>query len=186
MRRALPAVLLVAGLSIPGVAGPSAALPYNLVLSPRPSSSSSTGTVMGQLGGVPVTGAYYGNASSGTLTLNVKGMAFAVGTYSCAYSGCAFTGSVAGKRVTAMPMSGLGGPGQATSSAFPTRGAWVSAVSDWANTHLGSDQGASIVSAASGVEMLQTPNGQGQGGGNGHENGGDGGMGGGKGGMGMH
>jgi hypothetical protein len=175
-------MLLGAILSIPGVAAATAAaLPYNLVLSPRPTSSLSTGMVVGQFGGVPVAGTYSGNSSSGTLTLTVKGSTFAEGTYSCAGSGCAFTGAVAEKRVSAVTMSSLSGVGQATSSAFPTREAWVSAVSDWANTHLGGDQAASIVSAAASVKMTQTLNEQGQGSGHGGESGGNGGMGGGHG-----
>ena len=186
MRQALQVILVVAAIAIPGWAASSAALPYNLVLSPKPSPSASTGTAIGQLGGVPVTGTYSGNATSGSLILNVKGMAFAVGRYSCSNSGCALTGSVSGKGVTAMAMTGLGGVGQAASSAFPNREAWLSAVTDWATTHLGSDQVAGIVSAASGVEMRQTLNEQGRRNGNGNETGEHGGPEGGSGGMGMH
>jgi hypothetical protein len=185
LRRLILVILLGAVLAVPGVAAATAAaLPYNLVLSPRPTSSPSTGTIVGQFGGVPVAGAYRGNSASGTLTLTVKGPTFAEGTYSCADSGCAFTGAVAEKRVSAVTMSSLSGVGQATSSAFPNREAWVSAVSDWANTHLGADQLASIVSAAASVKMTQTLNEQGQGSGHGGESGGNGGAGGGNGGMG--
>src|SRR5215831_2810930 len=69
--------LLVAVLPLPGLtASTAAALPYSLVLSPRPTSSASAGTVTGQFGGVPVGGTYSGTTSSGTLTLTVKGMTF--------------------------------------------------------------------------------------------------------------
>jgi hypothetical protein len=186
VRRALQAVLVVVAVLIPGWAASSAALPYNLVLSPKPSPSSSTGMVIGQFGGVPVTGAYSGDASSGSLILNVKGMAFVVGRYSCSNFGCVLTGLVSGKVVTAMAMTSLGGVGQAGSSAFPNREAWVSTVTDWATTHLGRDQVTGIASAASGVEMRQTLGEQGRGNGNGNETGEHGGMESGNGGMGMH
>jgi len=180
MSRLLSVILLVAILSIPGWAASTAvALPYNLVLSPRPTSSVSTGTLIGQFGGVPVAGTYTGNSSSGTLTLTVKGTTFAEGTYSCSSSGCAFTGTVAGKHVAAVTMPGLSGVGQATSSVFPNREAWLSAVSDWANTHFSSDQVASIVSAAASVKITETLNEQGQGSGHSGESGGNGGVGGG-------
>jgi hypothetical protein len=127
MSRLLSVILLVAILSIPVLAAStSVVLPYNLVLSPRPTSSVSTGTVMGPFGGVPVSGTYSGNSSSGTLTLTVKGTTFVEGAYSCSSSGCAFTGTVAGKPVAAVTMSGLSGVGQATSSVFPNREAWIS------------------------------------------------------------
>ena len=183
MSRLLSVILVVAILSIPGSAaltGP--ALPYNLVLSPRPTSSVSTGTAMGQFGGVPVAGTYSGNSSSGTLTLTVNGTTFVEGTYSCSPSGCAFTGTVAGKHVAAVTMSSLGGVGQATSSVFPNREAWVSAVSDWAHTNVSSDQVATIVSAAASVKMTQTLDEQGQGSGHSGESGGGAGGGGGTGG----
>jgi hypothetical protein len=103
MSRLLWVILLVAVLSIPGLAASTAlALPYNLVLSPRPTPSVSTGTVIGQFGGVPVAGTYSGNSSSGTLTLTAKWTTFVEGTYSCSSSGCAFTGTVAGKHVAAV------------------------------------------------------------------------------------
>jgi hypothetical protein len=64
MSRLLSVILLVAILSIPGLAASTAmALPYNLVLSSRPTPSVSTGTVIGQFGGVPVAGTYSGNSS---------------------------------------------------------------------------------------------------------------------------
>ena len=185
MRLLLLALLLVSGFSVPGSAASTAgALPYNLVLSPRPTSSSGAGTVTGRFGGVSVEGTYNGNSSSGTFTLTVKGATFVAGMYSCVYSGCTFTGTMVGKRVTAIQMSALSGVGHAASGVFPTREVWISAVSDWANAQLGSDQAASIVAAAASVKMPQTLNEQGHGSGNGGESGGHGGMGGGDGGMG--
>jgi hypothetical protein len=118
-------------------------------------------------------------ASSGTLTLTVKGKTFVEGKYSCSSSGCAFTGTMAGKRVAAVTTPGLSGVGQATSSVSSTREAWLSAVSDWANTHFSSDQVASIVSAAASVKMTETLNEQGRGSGHSGESGGNGGAGGG-------
>jgi len=179
MERSLLVILLVAILAIPGSAASVATgLPYNLILSPRPASSASTGTVIGQFGGVPVAGTYNGNSSRGTLTLTVKGTAFVEGAYACSSWGCAFTGTLAGKRVAGVTMSSLSGVGQATSGEFPNREAWISAVLNWANTHLGSDQVASIVSAAATVKMQQTLNEQGQGSDRSSGEGGGGGMGG--------
>ena len=176
MSRLLSVILLVAILSTPGLAASTAvALLYNLVLSPRPTSSVSTGTVIGQFGGVLIAGTYNGTLSSGTSTLTVKGTTFVEGTYSCSFSGCAFTGTVAGKHVAAVTMSGLSGVGQATSSVFPNREAWVSAVSDWANTHLSRDQVASVVSTAASIKLNEQGQGSshpGTGGGNGGMEGG--------------
>ena len=163
---------------MPGLAVQAApGLPYNLVLSPRPATSASTGTVMGQFGGVPVAGTYNGNSSRGTLTLTVEGTAFVEGAYGCSNWGCVFTGTLAGKRVAGVAMSSLNGVGQATSGEFPNREAWIAAVSNWANIHLGSDQAASVVSAAASVKMQQTLNEQGQGSDRSSGEGGGGGMG---------
>jgi hypothetical protein len=54
---------------------------------------------------------HIGNSSSGTLTLTVKGKTFVEGTYSCSSSGCAFTGTMAGKHVAADTTPGLSGVG---------------------------------------------------------------------------
>jgi len=42
--------------------------------------------------------------------------------------------------------------GKATSSAFPNHGAWVSAVTNWANTNLSGSQRGHIVSSAAKIE----------------------------------
>ena len=121
-------------------------------------------------------GTYTGTSSAGTLTLTVSGPTFADGRYSCSPSGCAFTGTVAGKHAARVMMSALSGVGQATSSVFSNRDAWVSAVSDWANASLGGDQVASTISAAASVHMPQTLIEPGEGSGHSGEGGGNGGM----------
>lgn len=164
MRRFALAMLLAAIVfapatvrATPGSAASTAGLPYNLTWSPRPGPASSTGTVTGKFGGVPVKGTYSGSMSSGALTLTVDGATFAVGTYLCASSECTFTGTVAERQVAGMPMSpGLSAAGRATSSTFPDRSAWVSAVATWASAKLGSDQAWRILSAAASVEVAQT------------------------------
>ncbi len=110
--------------------------------------------------------------------MTVKGAVFVEGAYACANWGCVLTGMLAGKRVAGVAMSNLNGVGQATSGEFPDREAWIAAVSNWANIHLGSDQAASIVSAAATVKMQQTLNEKGQGSDRGSGETGGGGMGG--------
>jgi hypothetical protein len=198
-RRCLVVVLLTALCGTVWAAGPDA-LPYNLVFSPRPGTVPSTGTVVGQFGGVPVGGRYSGNSFSGTVAYAARDMAFAEGAYTCGASGCAFTGTLAGQRVS-MQQSTLSGIGQATSSLFPNRDRWMALVSNWAAGHLSAQDAASVTAAASHVDMQQgstdlrngggvggeTGGGSGTsgaGGGTGGMGGGSGGMGGGSGGMG--
>lgn len=155
------AAVLGAALAIPGGAAASVALPYNLTLSPRPGSVAGSGTVTGKFGGIPVTGAYSGSLSEGTLTLTVDGAPLAAGTYVCAASACSFTGTVVDRRVASMSMSpGLSAAGRAVSSAFPSHDAWVSAVAGWATARLGADQAWRILSAAASADVAQTAGGR--------------------------
>ncbi len=158
MRRVLASLLLVAALSVPGLAATSAVLPYNLVFSPRPTSGSSNGAIVGQIGGVPVAGTYRGSRATGTLTLTVHQATFMNATYTCSDAGCKATGTVAGKRVTGMLLSSLGGVGQAMSIVFPNRGAWISSVTEWARASLGADWVPEVVDAASTVNIFQASN----------------------------
>jgi len=190
MRQVLGSLLLVATLSAPRVAASSAVLPYNLVFSPRPTSETSNGAIVGQIGGVPVAGTYRGNGATGTLTLTVHQATFMDATYTCSPAGCKATGTVAGKRVTSMSLSSLGGVGQAMSIAFPSRGAWISTVTEWARASLGADWVPEVVDGASTVNIFQASNdpvpvdrldrkgesGGGSSGGGGGGNGGGGGM----------
>ncbi len=180
---------LGAALAIPGGAAAGVALPYNLTLSPRPGSVAGSGTVTGKFGGIPVTGAYSGIISKGTLTLTVDGAPLAAGTYVCAASACTFTGTVADRHITGMSMSpGLSAAGRAVSSAFPSHDVWVSAAAAWATAKLGADQAWRILSAAASVDIAQTASGRERGDGT-HEPGsggsGSGGSGSGGSGMGM-
>jgi hypothetical protein len=154
MIRLVVAATLLLALAPAGSAAALGALPYNLVLSPRPTAgpTPSAGTVTGQFGGVPVQGTYSGRATAGTITLMVRGVVFVDGAYVCSSSGCALSGAVAGIRVSEMRESTLGGIGQATAAAFGNREAWVAAVSAWAHSHLG-DAAASVIGAASAVTM---------------------------------
>jgi len=158
MSRALVVLLLVTTLSTPGLAASSALLPYNLVLSPRPTSYPSNGVIAGQFGGVPVVGAYRGSGSTGTLTLTVRQATFMDATYTCSPAGCTVTGTAAGKHVTGMSLSNLSGVGQATSTVFPTRGAWISSVAEWANARLSADRVSEVVMAASTIKISQASN----------------------------
>ncbi len=164
MRHLCVAVALFTALAAPALAASSAALPYNLTFSPNLSTTANTGTVKGTFGGVPVTGAYTGTSTSGTFTLTASGKTFASGTYTCGGSGCAFTGTVAGKSVTGMSLTSsafVTGTGKATSGVFPNHGAWVSAVAGWANANLSGSQRGQIVSAAARIEGSQASNGRG-------------------------
>ncbi len=155
------AVALGAALGIPGGAAAAMALPYNLTLSPRPGAVATSGTVTGRFGGIPVTGAYSGSISEGVLTLTVEGAPLADGTYACAGSACAFTGTVADRRVTGMSMApGLSAAGRAVSSAFPSHNAWVSAAAAWATARLGADRAWRILSAAASADVAETAGGR--------------------------
>jgi hypothetical protein len=165
MRYGILVVSIVLAFSVSAFAASSAALPYDLKLSaPLTSTSSQSKVVNGStFGGVPVTGTVQGTTTSGTLNLFADGKLFATGTYSCS-SGCAFTGTIAGKSVSGMslstassftgktPSTATTAMGKATSSAFPNHGAWVSAVSGWANANLSGSHRGQIVSSAAKIE----------------------------------
>ncbi len=154
MRQCRLIILLLASFALPALAASSAALPYNLTFS--------SGAISRTFGGLTVTGTYTG-ATAGNWTLTVSGQVFATGTYACSGSACTFTGTLAGKSVAfTVPLSSLSGSktGTLTISAFPTHGAWVSAVAQWANTHLsGADRG-KVISAAARIEGALASNGQ--------------------------
>ena len=143
MRHTVFIVTLVFALVVPGFAAANAALPYDLRLSaPLGPLPSTVGVKAGStFGGVPVTGTVSGTTASGNVSLLTNGRLFASGTYAC-NSACTFSGTIAGKTVT----------GKAVSGAFPNHGAWVSAVSNWANDNLSSVQRGRIVSAAARIE----------------------------------
>ncbi len=165
MRYGIFAVSIVLAFSVSGFAASSGALPYDLSLSaPLTSISSQSKVVTGStFGGVPVTGTVKGTTTSGTLNLFADGKPFVTGTYSCS-SGCTFSGTIAGKTVSGIslstassfngktPSTATTAMGKATSSAFPNHGAWVSAVSNWANTNLTGTQRGQIVSSAAKIE----------------------------------
>ncbi len=166
MRYGILAVSIVVAFAVSGFAASSAALTYDLKLSaPLTSSSSQSKVVTGStFGGVPVTGTVQGTKTAGALNLTADGKAFAAGTYSCSSGGCTFAGTIAGKSVTGMSLttaSSFTGKttsttttavGKATSSTFHNHGAWVSAVSGWANTNLSGSQRGQIVSSAAKIE----------------------------------
>ncbi len=155
MRQCRLIIVLVASFALPALAASSAALPYSLTFS--------SGVISGStFGGLTVTGTNTGT-TSGHWTLSVSGQVFGTGTYACSGSTCTFTGILAGKSVTfTLPLSNLSGSktGTLTISAFPTHGAWVSAVAQWANAHLsGADRG-KVISAAARIEGSLASNGQ--------------------------
>ncbi len=161
MRHLLLIALLIGSLATAqGYAASSAALPYDLQLSSPLGALPKTAQVLSgsTFGGVPVTGSIKGSSTTGTMNLFADGKLFASGTYSCNSGGCTFTGTVAGKTVTGMNLgtaSRLSGMGKATTSAFSNHGAWVSAVTDWANANLSGKQRSEIVSAAAKIEGPQ-------------------------------
>ncbi len=165
MRQCRIIIVLVASFALPALAASSAALPYNLTFS--------SGAISGStFGGLTMTGTYTGT-TSGNWTLTVSGQVFGTGTYACAGSTCTFTGTLAGKSVTfTLPLSSLSGSktGTLTISAFSTHGAWVSAVAQWAKTHLrGADRG-KVISAAARIEGALASNGRNGGQANGQGN----------------
>ena len=166
MRYGILVVSIVLAFSVSGFAASSAAVAYDLSLSaPLTSISSQSKVVSGStFGGVPVTGTVQGTTTSGTLNLFADGKSFATGTYTCSSGGCTFTGTVAGKSVSGMklgtassftgktPSTATTAMGKVTSSAFPNHGAWVSAVSNWANANLADSRRGQIVSSAAKIE----------------------------------
>jgi len=156
MRQLRLIIVLVAGFALPALAAaPNAALPFNLTFS--------SGAISGStFGGLTITGTYTGT-TSGKWTLTVSGQVFGTGTYACAASTCIFTGTLAGKSVTfPLPLSSLSGSktGTLTISAFPTHGAWVSAVAHWANIHLSEADRGKVISAAARIEGALASNGR--------------------------
>ena len=92
---------------------------------------------------------------------------FVSGTYTCSGGVCTFTGTtLLGKSVTFTMTSTTG----TVSGLFATHGAWVSAVANWANTHLSGQQIGQVVSEAARIEglLLLASGGQGHGSGNSH------------------
>jgi hypothetical protein len=153
---------LVFALVVPGLAATSAALPYDVRLSaPLGPLPSTVGVRAGStFGGVPVTGTVSGTTTSGSLSLFTDGRLFASGTYTC-NAACTFSGTIAGKTVTGMTLSvsrsgftasAFTVAGKAISGTFPNHGAWVSAVSNWANGNLSGVQRGRIVSGAARIE----------------------------------
>jgi len=87
--------------------------------------------------------------SSGGWRMTLGGQTFASGTYMCSGGACTFTGvMLLGKAVTFTMTSTTG----TVSGLFATHGAWVSAVAQWANSHLSGQQIGQVVSAAARIE----------------------------------
>ena len=140
MRHVLLGILRVAALALPAFAEPSG-LPFALTLaSPLGSAWHKDEVRIGsRFGGISVTGNIVGTSTKGTLTLYAGGRLFILGRYSCASGGCNLNGAVAGKSVSPMRLTSggwLSDTGNAVSAAFPTHGAWVAAVTEWANANL--------------------------------------------------
>ena len=160
MRYVLLGIFLITALALPAFAEPSA-LPFALTLaSPLGSSWHKDEVRSGsKFGGVSVTGNIIGTSTKGTLTLYAGGRLFILGRYSCASGGCNLNGAVAGKSVSPMRLTSggwLSDTGNAVSAAFPTRGAWVAAVTEWANANLTGAQRAQVISALK-SDRMQTP-----------------------------
>jgi len=127
------------------LAGSSSTLPYTLSSPPTKLSNS---TFTASLGGVEGT---ITTTSSGGWRIMVGGQTFGSGTYMCSGGACTFTGAMLlGKAVTFTMTSTTG----TLSGLFTTHGAWVSAVAQWANTHLSGQQIGQVVSAAARIEGL--------------------------------
>ncbi len=164
MRNLVLVAVLVASLSLPVFANASAALPFSL----RFQGTTSSGTISGTFGGEEVSGTY----SNNTWTLTVFEKPFATGTYSCSNSGCTFTDlTLLGKSIAfSLPSVSLttkAGSMTVTEalslSQFTNHGAWVSAVANWANTHLTGRQIGQAVSAAARIEGKEASEGKGKG-----------------------
>jgi hypothetical protein len=114
MRRLTLVTLLILSLAVPGYAASSAGLPVT-------STPPSFGGVVGTSGS---------NVSSTSVVIKLGSLTFV--SLSC--SGTTCTGTVAGMNVTltgALTSTG----GSLTSRTFPTHGAWVSAVTEWATAN---------------------------------------------------
>ncbi len=145
MRHLLLAAVFVVSLAAPGVAfaTSTSALPYTLV---SPPASVSASTFPASLGGVTGT---ITTTSLGTWTMTVQGQTFASGTYTCSGGACMFTGTT----LLGTPTTFTLAPATGTlSGLFATHGAWVSAVANWANTHLSGQQVGLVVSEAARIE----------------------------------
>jgi len=165
MRHIVLVALLVVSLIVPVSAQSRAGLPYDLRLSSPLGSSWKTDELRNgsTFGGVPVTGAIVGTSRTGTITLYVDGKLFTLGRYACSSKGCIFSGRVAGRSLTGMSLtseSWLSGRGNAISGEFPTHGAWVSAVTDWANANLSGARRGQIISTVSKTERPPQSSGQ--------------------------
>ena len=164
MRPIVLVALLIVTLIVPVSAQSGAGLPYELRLSSPLGSSWKKDELRNgsTFGGVPVTGTIVGTSRTGTITLYVDGKLFTLGRYTCSSQACLFSGSVAGKGLTAMSLtsgSSLSGSGNATSGVFPTHTAWVSAVTDWANANLNGAQRGQILATLNKQERPR-PSGQ--------------------------
>jgi len=158
MRHVFLGIFLVAALALPAFAEPSA-LPFALTLaSPLGSKWAKDEVRSGStFGGVTVTGNIIGTSTKGTITLYAGGRLFLLGRYVCA-GGCNLNGAVAGKSVNPMRLTSggwLSDSGNAVSAAFPTRGAWVAAVTEWANANLTGAQRAQVLSSVK-SDKIQT------------------------------
>src|SRR5574337_796689 len=155
VRHVFVSAVLVVSLVVPGavLAESSSALPFTLSSPPTQLSKS---TFTGSFGGVAGT---ITTTSSGGWKMTVGGQTFASGTYMCSNGACTFTGvMLLGKAVTFTMRSTTG----TISGLFATHGAWVSAVAQWANTHLSGQQIGQVVSAAARIEGLLASGGQNQ------------------------
>lgn len=145
MRHVLITAVLAVSLVVPGavLAGSSSALPYTLSSPPAKLSNSTFPASFGGVMGTITT------TSSGGWRMTIGGQTFASGTYICSGGACTFTGvMLLGKAVTFTMTSTTG----TVSGLFATHGAWVSAVAQWANSHLSGQQIGQVVSAAARVE----------------------------------
>ncbi len=114
MRRVFFVALLVASLAVPGFAVANAALPFSQAVL----TSGGSGT----FGGVLVT-----NVNG---TLMIRGTSVVFGKLTCSNGTC--TGTIVGVSA-AFTLTTVNSMPAVTSSAFPTHGAWVSAVAQWAS-----------------------------------------------------
>ncbi|OLC31686.1 MAG: hypothetical protein AUH31_02055 [Armatimonadetes bacterium 13_1_40CM_64_14] len=153
--------MLAVSLIVPGavLAASNSALPYTLSSPPTSLSNSSFSASFGGVQGTITT------TSSGRWMMTVAGQTFASGTYMCSGGVCTFTGTMLlGKTVTFTMTATTG----TISGLFATHGAWVSALAQWANTHLSGQEIGRVVSAAARIEGSLASGGQEHGSRDGH------------------
>lgn len=141
MRYLLLAALLAVSFATPGFAQQSGTLSFSLSNPPTVRSATTFNATIGGVKGTVTT------TAGGAWTMSVAGQTFASGTYTCGGGSCSFSGTtLAGKNLsfsltkTAGTLTGL----------FPNHGAWVSTVTDWANSHLSGRNRGDVVSQAAG------------------------------------